>query len=53
MESPDAYLPSKGLIISDGDEEYQKTIDFMQGHNYHIEKIISNDGFTLLKFDRN
>ena len=53
MEQSEPYLPESGYFFTEGDEEYQKTIDFMQGHDYHIEKVISNDGFALLKFDRN
>ena len=53
MEHSEPYLPESGFFFTEGDEEYHKTIDFMQGHDYHIEKVISNDSFALLKFGRN
>lgn len=53
MEHSEPYLPESGYFFTEGDEEYQKTIEFMQERGFCIEKIMGKNGFSLLKFDRN
>lgn len=52
MEHSEPYLPESGYFFTEGDEEYLKTINFMQVHSFRIEKVMGKNGFTLLKFEK-
>ena len=53
MEHSDPYLPESGFFITEGNDEYKNTVDFLQNHKYNVGKFYEYNGFTLLKFNIN
>lgn len=53
MEHSDPYLPESGFFITEGNDEYNNTVDFLQNHKYNVGKLYENNGFALIKFNIN
>lgn len=39
MEHSDPYLPESGFFITEGNDEYKYTVEFLQNHKYCVEKV--------------
>lgn len=52
LEAPDPYIPSDGLIITEGKEGVNRVKTYTKSHSISIEEVYSAYGFTLFKFEK-